>query len=64
MKRVDLVYETLREWERSGKRWVSAEELASVLGLDRANVSRDLNRLWREGKVQKQTGRPVRFALA
>jgi len=64
VKRVDLVYETLREWERSGKRWVSAEELASVLGLDRANVSRDLNRLWREGKVQKQTGRPVRFALA
>ncbi|QHN49018.1 sigma-54-dependent transcriptional regulator [Geobacillus stearothermophilus] len=64
MKRVDLVYETLREWERNGKRWVSAEELACALGLDRANVSRDLNRLWREGKVQKQTGRPVRFALA
>ncbi|NNV04901.1 hypothetical protein [Geobacillus sp. C56-T2] len=34
VKRVDLVYETLQEWERNGKRWVSAEELALVLGLD------------------------------
>ncbi len=64
MKRIDLIYNTLCQWKKSGESWASAEELADALGLDRANVSRDLNRLWREGKVQKRPGRPVRFAVA
>ncbi|EGK09166.1 sigma 54-interacting transcriptional regulator [Kroppenstedtia eburnea] len=43
---------------------ISAGELADLLELDRANVSRLLNQLWREGKVVKRAGRPVLFTAA
>lgn len=41
----------------------SAGDIAGILGLDRTNVSRDLNMLAAEGRVLKISGRPVRFTL-
>lgn len=38
--------------------------LAAQLGLDRSNVSRDLNELEREGRVIKLQGRPVKFTAS
>jgi len=61
MKRKDVIFEKLKEAGMHGG--MSAGELAKRLGLDRANVSRDLNELWREGKVRKRPGRPVRFSV-
>lgn len=55
----------LRKLKELGtNREISAGELADLLKLDRANVSRLLNQLWREGKVSKRTGRPVLFTAA
>jgi transcriptional regulatory protein LevR/transcriptional regulator with AAA-type ATPase domain len=64
MKRIDIIYKTLKEWSEGKEKWVSAQQLADALQLDRANVSGDLNKLWREGKVKKKPGRPVLFTVA
>lgn len=63
MKRKEFIFEKLREMDM-GTEGISAGELAKRLGLNRANVSRELNALWREGKVRKQPGRPVRFSVS
>lgn len=61
MKRIDAVYEKLKElYNGEG---ISAGDIAANLGLDRANVSSDLNKLSEEGKVLKIKGKPVLFAL-
>lgn len=59
MKRIDEVYNKLRELY-SGE-GISATEIAISLGLDRANVSADLNKLNDMGKVIKFKGKPVLF---
>ena len=38
-----------------------ALEIAIDLGLNRANVSKELNKLWREGRLFKIDGRPTYF---
>jgi transcriptional regulator with AAA-type ATPase domain/transcriptional regulatory protein LevR len=59
MRRIDKVYNRLCAFkDREG---VDANTLAEALGLARANVSFDLNRLFEEGRAMKLTGRPVRF---
>ncbi|MDD7796147.1 sigma-54-dependent transcriptional regulator [Clostridium sp. 'White wine YQ'] len=59
MKRIDLIYEKLIElYDGEG---VSASDISSALGLDRANVSSDLNKLSEEGKIIKIKGKPVLF---
>lgn len=62
MKRIEAVYEKLKEL--GGEKGVSAIEIADSLNLDRANVSKDLNRLCDEGKAVKGKGKPVLFTLA
>lgn len=62
MKRIEAVYEKLKEL--GGEKGVSAIEIADALNLDRANVSKDLNRLCDEGKAVKGKGKPVLFTLA
>lgn len=60
MKRIDIIYNELARI--TGEQGVSAKELAERLNFDRANVSSDLNKLWKDGKVQKSEGRPVLFS--
>lgn len=52
----DEVYEML---QAQGE--CTAKELADVMGIDRANVSRYLNELVKEDKASKIDGRPVKF---
>lgn len=62
LKRIDLVFNKLKELTGDGK-GIDAKTLAETLGLSRANVSSDLNKLWSEGKVKKSEGRPVLFSV-
>lgn len=61
MRRIDIVYEKLKYLYKG--EGISAGEIATILGLDRANVSSDLNKLSESGKVLKIKGKPVLFAL-
>ncbi|MGC5328898.1 sigma 54-interacting transcriptional regulator [Brevibacillus sp. SYSU BS000544] len=58
MKRIDLIFQKLR---LEPGRQICANDLATELNLSRANVSSDLNRLWKEGKIEKTEGRPTLF---
>ncbi|XOS92751.1 sigma-54-dependent transcriptional regulator [Brevibacillus laterosporus] len=62
MKRIELIMQQIVSNSREGQA-SSAQELAELLSLSRANVSSDLNQLWREGRIEKSTTRPVRFSL-
>lgn len=59
MRRIDEVYNKLTELYRG--EGISAGDIATSLGLDRANVSSDLNKLSEMGKVIKFKGKPVLF---
>nr|WP_263398662.1 sigma 54-interacting transcriptional regulator [Thermoanaerobacterium thermosaccharolyticum] len=59
MKRIDIVYQKLKELDKGIG--VSASDIADSLGLSRANVSSDLNRLCDEGKAVKVGTKPVLF---
>ncbi|MED4907371.1 sigma 54-interacting transcriptional regulator [Brevibacillus centrosporus] len=59
MKRLDLIYQKFLDFGLGKK--ISASELAEMLGLSRANVSSDLNKLWKAGKIEKADGRPTLF---
>lgn len=58
MKRIDIIARGLAEHGASG---IVAGDLASALGLSRANVSSDLNRLCEEGRARKTGTRPVYY---
>jgi transcriptional regulatory protein LevR len=45
MKRIDLIYEKLKEWTAGENRWVSAKKLADTWHLDRANMLNMLTKL-------------------
>ncbi|TZE81338.1 sigma 54-interacting transcriptional regulator [Calorimonas adulescens] len=59
MKRIDMVYQKLKELDKGAG--VSASDIADSLGLSRANVSSDLNKLCDEGKAVKTGTKPVFF---
>ena len=59
MKRMDRILTAIREGKF--KEGATAGQLAEHLGLDRANVSNDLNLLHKEGKLTKTNSRPVYF---
>lgn len=62
MRRIDIVYNRLKEL--ASDRGITAGELAASLGLSRANVSNDLNRLCDEGKAFKEGTKPVYYKTA
>lgn len=62
MKRIELIEKTLAKL--SAEHGVTAGELAADLGLSRANVSGDLNRLCDEGKAEKEGSKPVYYRMA
>ena len=66
VKRKDIIFEKVKEisWQalKVGREpGVTAQELAELLKMDRGNVSKELNQLAAEGKLEKYEGRPVRF---
>ena len=59
MKRIDIVLNKLIELSKG--KGVDASTLGELLGLTRANVSSDLNKLCMQEKAKKSTTRPVLF---
>lgn len=62
LKRIDLIEKTLAKL--SAEHGVTAGELAASLGLSRANVSSDLNRLCEERKAEKEGSKPVYYRIS
>ncbi|WMJ81739.1 sigma 54-interacting transcriptional regulator [Clostridium sp. MB40-C1] len=61
MSRIDEVYKALIELETESNEYVSAARLSEYMNLDRANVSRYLNQLFKNNKIEKIDGRPVLY---
>lgn len=61
MKRIEIVENKLIEL--SAEHGITAGELSTSLGLSRANVSSDLNRLCEEGKAEKSGSKPVYYKI-
>ena len=61
MKRIEQVEKALTEL--SAEHGITAGNLAASLGLSRANVSSDLNRLCVEGKAEKYGSKPVFYKI-
>ncbi|SNX53330.1 sigma-54-dependent transcriptional regulator [Thermoanaerobacterium sp. RBIITD] len=69
MKRIDKVYDKLREiclkqLKNEGKiSGCSAIDLANALNIQRTNASSDLNKLFKNGKINKIEGKPVLYSI-
>lgn len=61
MARIEEVLDTLIRLEKNHPNGVSASDIAQILDIDRSNISRYLNILYREGKLEKIEGRPVLY---
>lgn len=61
IKKIDRVYQTLLFLEKDKKEGVTAREIAGAMEANRANISRYLNQLYRNGKLKKIEGRPVLY---
>lgn len=59
MNQKDQVYDALMNSHEQK----TASELADMLQMDRTNVSRYLNAWYKEGKISKTSGRPVRYYI-
>lgn len=59
MTREEEVIKCLIKLEKDNKRGITAGELSSYMELDRANISRYLNKLYKEKRINKKDGRPV-----
>jgi transcriptional regulatory protein LevR/transcriptional regulator with AAA-type ATPase domain len=62
LTREDEVIKCLSELEKHKQRGITAIELSSYMNLDRANISRYLNKLYRENRINKKEGRPVIYS--
>ena len=62
MKRIDLVYNSLKDLDKG--EGISTIELSEYLNLERSNVSKDLNNLVKNGMVFKNNSRPVKIGRA
>lgn len=63
MTRKDTIFEYVRQNASADPEGYTTSEISDALGIIRNNVSRELNALVREGKLQKVDGRPVRYLL-
>ncbi|MGL4773062.1 MAG: sigma 54-interacting transcriptional regulator [Clostridium sp.] len=63
MSKSNEIFQGLGKLQEQKKRGISAKELSEFLYLDRANVSRYLNSLYKEGRVEKIEGRPVLYSV-
>ena len=62
-KKIDDVLNAVVELENMNRQALTASEVSEFMKLDRANVSRYLNTLYKEGKLDKLEGRPVKYTL-
>jgi DNA-binding MarR family transcriptional regulator len=62
LNRKEKVLKCLIEIENDRKRGITAVELSSYMGLERANISRYLNELYKENRINKKEGRPVIYS--
>ncbi|WP_422448667.1 sigma 54-interacting transcriptional regulator [Thermoanaerobacterium sp. DL9XJH110] len=61
MKKIDEVFDMLAKLAGEKDGGVCAMEIAEKMGMDRANISRYLNELCKNGKIDKLNGRPVLY---
>lgn len=59
MNKRELIFNKLLEVSEG--EGIDAGTLSSILNMSRANVSHELNSLYKEGKIHKSSGRPVLF---
>ena len=64
MSKIKEVYNALKTLELKNTKGITASEVSSFMNLDRANVSRYLNQLYKEGIVKKSDGHPVKYTCA
>jgi len=64
MSKLEQVYIELRKLNEKVNRGVAASELSDYMSLDRANISRYLNCLYKDGRVDKIEGRPVIYSIS
>lgn len=63
MSKIKEVYIALQKLEsKSNASGITASELSNFMNLDRANVSRYLNQLYKNGTVNKSDGHPVQYS--
>lgn len=69
MKRIDNVYETLKKlcskrYDEDGKvNGFSAIEISEHMNIQRTNASSDLNKLYKDGIIEKIGGKPVLYKI-
>ncbi len=68
MSRKERIYRVIKQHteqlirtRRLANNGIDALEVSQALGLNRANVSKELNNLWHEGRLVKIQGKPVLF---
>lgn len=64
MSKLQEVLVALEKLQKEQKTGVSANDLSNYMNLDRANISRYLNILYKEGRVDKMEGRPVIYSIS
>ena len=64
MSKLDEIYVSLEELQKKYNRGISALELSEYMNLDRANISRYLNILYKENRVDKAGSRPVIYSIS
>ena len=62
MKRIDIVFQTLKNLDKG--LGVTTSQLSEKLNLERSNISKDLNILVLNNKVFKQISRPVKYFIS
>lgn len=63
MTRIDRVMELLVQQDKKGVDGISAQQIALELGIHRSDASADLNKLFKQQRVDKIGVRPVLYQL-
>lgn len=63
MSKIDDILKAAIELEEKQNKGITASELSDYMELDRANISRYLNKLYADGKLEKKEGRPVIYSV-
>lgn len=64
MSKLESIFLSLAKLQKMKNRGITASELSEYINLDRTNVSRYLNKLYKENRVDKMEGRPVIYSIS